>query len=257
MTRDQNDRRAVVVEEVSLCYRVKREHATSIKEAIVRRLLGKQDHEDLFWALQEVSFSVQQGERLGIIGLNGSGKTTLLSLIAGIYKPDKGQVRTQGRVVGLLGLGAGFDPEMTGRENIALNASLYGLSRKEIKAQEESIVAFADIGEFIDLAVKTYSSGMVARLGFAVAAHLHADIVLLDEVMAVGDAQFRQRCLDHLQRLRDENKTVVFVSHDLDSVAEICHLAIWLEKGKVVSLGPAREIVRTYKTKYFPPKVDH
>jgi ABC-type polysaccharide/polyol phosphate transport system ATPase subunit len=242
---------AIEVQAVSLNFHVAHSRPTTIKEAVIRRLRGGIPSE-LFWALREVSFEVGCGERLAIIGPNGSGKTSLLSLIAGVYEPDEGRIITRGRTVGLLGLGVGFDPEMSGRANIFLNASLFGLSRQQVTARLEDIIAFADIGDFIDAQVRTYSSGMVARLGFAVAAHIDAEILLLDEVLAVGDAQFRQKCAARLQRLRDQGNTLVLVSHDLHTVREMCHRAIWLEHGRVMESGPVAEVAKAYEDKYAP-----
>jgi ABC-type polysaccharide/polyol phosphate transport system ATPase subunit len=243
---------AISVDSVSLCFHIKKDRATSLKEIAVRKLLFRPNYENCFWALQDVSFTVERGERLGLIGLNGSGKTTLLSLVAGIYRPDKGNVTTQGRIVGLLRLGAGFDKFLTGRENIFLNASLYGLSRREIETQVNDIISFADIGEFIDQPVNTYSSGMQARLGFAVAAHLRADIILLDEVLAVGDAQFKLKCLARMKELIAENRTMLFVAHDMGAVREMCHKVIWLEHGRIIAAGPVEEIADAYEEKYIP-----
>jgi len=244
---------AISVNSVSLCFHIRKNRATSLKEVMVRKLLFKPNYEDCFWALQNVSFAVERGERLGLIGLNGSGKTTLLSLVAGIYRPDSGKVTTTGRVVGLLGLGAGFDKYLTGRENIFLNASLYGLSRPQIEAQLNNIIDFADIGEFIDQPVNTYSSGMQARLGFAIAVHLQADIILLDEVLAVGDAQFRLKCQARMKEFIGENKTMLFVAHDMSAVREMCHKVIWLEHGRIIASGPADEVADAYEAKYIPP----
>jgi lipopolysaccharide transport system ATP-binding protein len=239
-------------ESVALSFRVRHDRPTTIKEAVMRKIKRISSREEIFWALNDVTLSITRGERVGIIGLNGSGKTTFLSVIAGIYHPDRGRIFTKGRVVGLLGLGVGFDYEMTGRENIPLNASLYGLTRKEIEERADDIIAFADIGDFIDAPIKTYSSGMVSRLGFAAAAHLDADILLLDEVLAVGDAQFRNKCLERMQRLRDENKTLIFVGHELAAVEEMCTRVIWMEHGRIIADGPAQDIINAYQLKYDP-----
>jgi ABC-type polysaccharide/polyol phosphate transport system ATPase subunit len=237
---------------ISLSFRVQHDRPTTLKEAVMRKMRGAANQEDLFWALDGVSFTIAKGEWVGVIGLNGSGKTTLLSVIAGIYRPDKGSIYTQGRVVGLLGLGVGFDMEMTGRENIPLNASLYGLSRKQIEERMDDIIAFADIGDFIDSPVKNYSSGMVSRLGFAVASHLDADIILLDEILAVGDAQFKQKCLTRMKEFRNQDRTMLFVAHDLGALREFCQRAIWLEHGKLIADGPAKEIIDAFENKYTP-----
>jgi ABC-type polysaccharide/polyol phosphate transport system ATPase subunit len=249
----QNDW-AIQVESAWLSFRVKRDRPTTIKEMAVRMLRGRGRgySEELFWALQDVSFTVRRGERLGVIGPNGSGKTTLLSLIAGIYPPDKGRTTTRGRTVGLLGLGVGFDPEMTGRENIYLNASLFGLTRRTIDERIDDIIAFADIGDFIDSPVRTYSTGMATRVGFAVAAHIDADILLLDEILAVGDAQFKQKSMARTLGLREAGKTLILVSHELDAVSEMCHRAIWLEHGRIVESGPVDEVIEAYERRYAP-----
>lgn len=240
---------AVEVDCVSLSFKVNRDGVNTLKEAVLH-LFRQRRPDNLFWALREVSFTLNQGERLGVIGRNGSGKTTLLSLLAGIYPPDHGRVVTRGRVVGLLGLGAGFDPEISGRENIFLNASLFGISARQISGRLEEIIAFADVGEFIEMPVKTYSSGMTARIGFAVAAHLDADIILLDEVLAVGDAQFREKCMQRMACLREEGRTMVLVSHDMPSVREMCHRVIWLERGQIAAAGMAEEVISAYQAKF-------
>ena len=255
MTSDaRQDDWAIQVESAWLSFRVKRDRPTTIKEMAVRMLRGRGRgySEELFWAVQDVSFTVRRGERLGVIGPNGSGKTTLLSLIANIYPPDKGHVTTRGRTVGLLGLGVGFDPEMTGRENIYLNASLFGLTRRAIDERIDDIIAFADIGDFIDAPVRTYSTGMATRVGFAVAAHIDADILLLDEILAVGDAQFKQKSMARTLGLREAGKTLILVSHELNAVSEMCHRAIWLEHGRIVESGPVDEVIEAYERRYAP-----
>ena len=255
MTGDaRQDDWAIQVESAWLSFRVKHDRPTTIKEMAVRMLRGRGRgySEELFWAVQDVSFTVRRGERLGVIGPNGSGKTTLLSLIAGIYPPDKGHVTTRGRTVGLLGLGVGFDPEMTGRENIYLNASLFGLTRRAIDERIDDIIAFADIGDFIDAPVRTYSTGMATRVGFAVAAHIDADILLLDEILAVGDAQFKQKSMARTLGLREAGKTLILVSHELNAVSEMCHRAIWLEHGRIVESGPVDEVIEAYERRYAP-----
>ena len=241
----------VKAENVSVSFKIDREGTSTIKEAALR-LFRKPVPNSLFWALQDVSFTLCEGDRLGVIGRNGSGKTTLLSLLAGIYSPSKGRVFTQGRVVALLGLGVGFDTEITGRQNIFLNASLYGISGREIAGRVDDIIAFADIGEFADLPVKTYSSGMVARMGFAVASHIDADILILDEVLAVGDAQFRAKCAERMNQLRSRAKTFILVSHDASAIQEMCNRAIWLDRGKVVASGGTEEVLSAYTAKYMP-----
>lgn len=198
-----------------------------------------------FWALTDVSFSVGRGECVGIIGRNGAGKSTLLQIIAGTLTPSRGAVRTVGRVAALLELGSGFNPEFTGRENVYLNASILGLRKEEIDARYEAIAAFADIGQFIDQPVKSYSSGMTVRLAFAVVAHVDADVLIVDEALAVGDAFFTQKCMRFLRRFMETN-TVLFVSHDVAAVNSLCNKAVLLEQGRVKRVGAPKEITELY-----------
>ncbi len=199
-----------------------------------------------FWALRDVNFSIYAGEAVGIIGENGSGKSTTLKLISRILEPTSGSVSVRGKVSALLELGTGFHPELTGRENIFLNGSLLGLSRKEMAARYDTIVDFSEIGEFIDTPIKHYSSGMVMRLGFAVAINVDPDILLTDEVLAVGDEAFQRKCLDYISMLRRRGVTIVFVSHALDAVRSLCSRAIWLDHGRMIADGPAGEVVDRY-----------
>jgi lipopolysaccharide transport system ATP-binding protein len=198
-----------------------------------------------FWALRDVSFEMGEGETLGIIGRNGSGKSTLLQLICGTLHATHGEVKTRGRIAALLELGAGFNPEFTGCENVYLNASILGLSKEEIDAKYEDIVKFADIGEFIDQPVKTYSSGMYVRLAFAVVTHVDADVLIIDEALAVGDAFFSQKCLRWLRNFK-QTGTILFVSHDTGAVITLCDRAIWLDLGMVKAMGPAKDVCESY-----------
>ena len=199
-----------------------------------------------FHALKDISFDLNQGESFGIIGLNGSGKSTLLQIIAGTLQATKGEVKVSGRVAALLELGSGFCPEFTGKENVYLNASLFGLSKQEIDQKYDEIVSFADIGEFIDQPVKTFSSGMIVRLAFAVIAHVDADILLIDEALAVGDAHFQAKCFRVLDKFHEEGKTIVFVSHDVNIVARLCSRAILLHQGSIVAEGPTASVINEY-----------
>lgn len=199
-----------------------------------------------FHALRKVSFDLQRGESLGIIGLNGSGKSTLLQIIAGTLQASKGQFLANGRIAALLELGSGFSPEFTGKENIYLNASLFGLSKQEIDQKYDEIVNFADIGEFIDQPVKTYSSGMIVRLAFAVIAHVDAEILLIDEALAVGDARFQAKCFRVLDTFREQGKTIIFVSHAVNVVARLCSRAILLHQGSIVAEGPTASVINEY-----------
>ncbi|MFA5514956.1 MAG: ABC transporter ATP-binding protein [Desulfuromonadales bacterium] len=198
-----------------------------------------------FWALREVAFTVARGETLGIVGRNGSGKSTLLQLICGTLAASAGAIETRGRVAALLELGAGFNPEFTGRENVYMAASLYGLSRPEINARFAAIAAFADIGDFIEQPVKMYSSGMYVRLAFAVIAHVDADILVIDEALSVGDALFTQKCMRFIRQFQKRG-TLLFVSHDMSSVINLCRSAIWLEEGRIRDVGPAKKVADEY-----------
>lgn len=198
-----------------------------------------------FWALQNVSFEVKRGETVGIIGRNGSGKSTLLQIICGTLNPSSGQVAAHGRIAALLELGAGFNPEFTGRENVYISATLYGLTRAQVDERLNDIMEFADIGEFIDQPVKAYSSGMFVRLAFAVIAHVDADVLIVDEALAVGDAFFTQKCMRFLREFM-RTGTVLFVSHDTAAVKALCSRAVWLQNGRVVATGPAKQVCDAY-----------
>jgi ABC-type polysaccharide/polyol phosphate transport system ATPase subunit len=198
------------------------------------------------WALRDVTFSVEEGEVVGVIGRNGAGKTTLLRTIARIVEPTTGVSRTRGRVGTLLDVGTGFHPELTGRENIYLNGSILGMSRRDIRSRFDKIVEFAGVGPYLDTPLKRYSAGMSLRLGFAVAAHLEADIVAVDEVLAVGDAEFQSKCLGKMSDLRGQGRTIVFVSHDMGAVSSLCSRAIWLERGSVRDDGDVRDVIDRY-----------
>jgi lipopolysaccharide transport system ATP-binding protein len=198
------------------------------------------------WALADVSFQVGEGEAVGIIGPNGSGKSTTLKLISRVTNPWSGTVRTRGRIGSLIEIKSGIHPELTGRENVFLYGTILGLSRKDIRAKFDEIVDFAELGRFIDTPVKRYSSGMEVRLGFSVAVHLEPDILLIDEVLAVGDESFQRRCLKRMDQLRKDGQTLVFVSHVLEDVQRLCHRIVYLDRGMVKADGPARQVVKQY-----------
>jgi lipopolysaccharide transport system ATP-binding protein len=202
--------------------------------------------DDLFWALRDVSFNVKRGESVGLIGTNGAGKSTTLKLISKIIQPSSGLVKVNGRVTALLELGAGFHPDLSGRDNIFLNGAVMGLSRRDVDSKIDQIIEFAEIGEFIDVPVKDYSSGMYARLGFSVAIHLDPDILLVDEVLSVGDAAFQQKCNERMQELRHSGITVLFVSHSLETIANTCSQAVWLDKGCVRMAGDIHKVTDAY-----------
>ena len=231
---------AVEVVGVSKRFRLFRERPSSLKA----RILSSRSRAEDFWALRDVSFDVHQGESLGLIGHNGSGKTTLLKVIAGVLRPTSGVVRQRGRIAALLELGAGFHPELTGRENVYLNASFLGLSRKETDRAYDDVVAFAELEDFMDNQVKFYSSGMLVRLGFAVAVHVDPDILLIDEVLAVGDEAFQAKCLDRVREFQREGRTIVLVTHALDTVRQVCHRAVMLDHGVVHASGMPDDVVR-------------
>jgi lipopolysaccharide transport system ATP-binding protein len=200
-----------------------------------------------FWALDDISFELKKGEVLGIIGVNGSGKSTLLRLLTGIFPPDKGRITVKGRVGSLIAVGAGFHPYMTGRENIALNGTILGMTKKEIREKFDSIVDFAEIGDFLEAPVSTYSSGMGVRLGFAIAVHCNPDILLVDEVLSVGDIGFRNKSLRHMAQLREKAKAIVFISHNLEQVRVLCSRVIVLDKGKIVHSGETHSSCARYE----------
>lgn len=205
-----------------------------------------------FWALQDINLSIEEGDRVGIIGRNGAGKSTLLKILARITEPTTGRIKIKGRVSSLLEIGTGFHAELTGRENIFLNGAILGMSKQEIKKKFDEIVAFAEVEKFLDTPVKRFSSGMYTRLGFAVAAHLDPDLFIVDEVLAVGDSQFQEKCLKKLNDLGSRGRTVLFVSHDVGSVLTLCNKGIFLDKGKVQEIGPVDSCINAYMRKCRP-----
>jgi ABC-2 type transport system ATP-binding protein len=235
---------AVAVENVSKKFRLYHERASSLKERIVNR--RKTAYEE-FWALRDIRIDINTSETAGLIGANGSGKSTLLKLVAGIIRPTTGRITTRGRIASLLELGAGFHPDLTGRENVFLNASILGLSRKETERHFDEIVAFSELEPFIDMQVRHYSSGMYVRLGFAVAVHVDPEILIVDEVLAVGDEAFQRRCLGRIRDFQREGRTIVFVTHAVDIVREICTRAFFLEKGVIMAEGRPSDVVDTFR----------
>lgn len=245
-----SEQSTIVVESLGKQYQIYAQPADRLKQMILPRLgriLGRArpTYFEEFWALRGVSFRVQRGETVGIIGRNGSGKSTLLQMICGTLHPTEGLVETNGRIAALLELGAGFNPDFTGRENVYLSGLLYGISESELRKRFESIVAFADIGKFIDQPVKTYSSGMYVRLAFAIAAHVDADTLVIDEALSVGDVRFTQKCMRYLRDFQKRG-TLLFVSHDAGAVTSLCARAIWLDSGEMVMDGSARDVVERY-----------
>jgi ABC-2 type transport system ATP-binding protein len=236
---------ALKLEGVSLCYRLARQRIPSIKEYAIHLLKGALSHEQL-WALRDIDLEVAPGEMVGIVGRNGAGKSTLLKVVSGILKPNRGTVRVAGRVAPLLELGTGFDYELTGEENIYLNALLLGRSRREIVERFDEIVAFAELEEFIHTPLRNYSSGMVARLGFAIATAWRSEILILDEVLSVGDAAFQRRCFDRLAELKRDGTTALMASHSANSIEEQCSRCVWLDHGRLMADGNPVEVLAAY-----------
>lgn len=219
-------------------------HSRSLKETAVWLLKGRKGElSEKFHALKDVQLTIDQGQTVALLGFNGSGKSTLLKHISGVMLPDSGTVRTRGRVAGLIEVGAGFHPDLTGRDNVFLNAAILGMSEEEIKERFDSIIEFSEIGQFIDTEVKFYSSGMYLRLAFSVAVHTNPEVFLIDEILAVGDEPFQRKCINKIQDLARDGKTLVVVSHDLDLVSRICDRGIVLQHGNVVFDGPIEEAV--------------
>jgi ABC-2 type transport system ATP-binding protein len=234
---------AVSVHDVSKSFRVYHDRNQSLKAAILRR---KRATFEEFWALRGVSLEIPEGRTFGLMGHNGSGKSTLLKCIARILEPNEGSITTRGRMAAMLEVGSGFHPELSGRENVYLNGSILGMRRQEIDRKLEAIVDFAGVGEFIDQPVKNYSSGMYVRLGFSVAIHVEPEILLVDEILAVGDMQFQEKCKEKFAEFKDQGRTVVVVSHGLGEMRTFCDEAAWLDHGRVVEVGPAVDIVDNY-----------
>ena len=218
-------------------------HRRSLKELAVAAVRKQDLGINTFKALDDVTFDVHEGETVALLGFNGSGKSTLLKLISGVLRPDGGRVRTRGRVAGLIEVGAGFHPDLTGRENVFLNGAILGMTEKQIEDAYDSIVDFAEIPDFMETEVKFYSSGMFLRLAFAVAVHSDPEVFLIDEILAVGDEPFQRKCLGEIRGLSDQGKTLVIVSHDLDMVSDLCERGVLLEKGVKVADGPSKDVV--------------
>ena len=236
----------ISVKDVSMRFNLAREKVDSLKEYIIRSIKGKLQYDE-FWALNDVSFDDKKGDSVGLIGLNGSGKSTMLKVIAGVLKPTKGKATVSGDVAPLIELGAGFDFDLTGRENIYLNGALLGHSRQVMEGLFEDIVEFSELREFMDVPVKNYSSGMLSRLAFSIATAGEADILIVDEVLSVGDFKFQQKCQDRIHSMMEKNTTVLFVSHSIEQVEDICNKVVWLEAGRVKMQGDAKEICGVYK----------
>ena len=239
----------IKVDHVSMKFNLASEKFDSLKEYIIKSL-KKQVSYNEFWALKDVSFEVYRGESLGLIGLNGSGKSTMLKTIAGVLKPTKGSVSVFGTVAPLIELGAGFDFDLTARENIFLNGALLGYSREMMNSYYDEIVEFSELQNFMDVPVKNFSSGMVSRLAFAIATIGTPDIMIVDEVLSVGDFRFQQKCEARIRSMMDRGTTILFVSHSIEQVESICNKVVWLEKGNVRMFGDCKKIAEIYRTSY-------
>lgn len=237
---------AIRLEDIAVRYRVPHERITTLKEQAIRWVQRRIQYDE-FWALQGVNLQVRRGEVLGIIGRNGAGKSTLLKVISRVLRPTQGRVQVRGRVAPLLEFGAGFHPELTGRENVFLNGALLGFSHAEMQAKFDQIVDFAELWDFIDAPLRTYSSGMIARLGFAVASDVNPDILIVDELLSVGDTAFQQKSAERIQGFRQVGATILLVSHNLESVQAMCDRAIWLDHGQLLADGSAESVVRQYR----------
>lgn len=245
------DETVAVVENVGKCYHIYRRNIDRLTQSLA---LGRRKLYHEFWALRDVSFTVRRGETVGIIGANGSGKSTLLQLLFGVLRPTTGRLHVKGRVGGLLELGAGFNPEETGRENILINAAILGIPPGEVKSLCARVAEFADIGEFLDQPIKLYSSGMSVRLGFALQISIPSDVLIIDEALAVGDELFQRRCFAALEKFRRDGGTILFVSHSAASVTQLCEKAIFLDHGRMIQCGPARTVVDHYQKFLYMPE---
>lgn len=237
---------AIEVRDVSMKFNLSQEKLDSLKEYVIK-LLKRQLKYNEFWALKHINFNVEKGDRIGILGLNGAGKSTLLKVIAGVFKPTEGEIIRHGRIVPLLELGAGFDSQYTGKENIYLYGSVLGYSKQFVDEKFDEIVEFSELGEFIDVPIKNYSSGMKARLGFSIATLVEPDILILDEVLSVGDAKFRKKSEAKIMSMFGSGVTVLFVSHSLEQVQRLCNKAILLDHGELIAQGTIEEVSAVYE----------
>lgn len=238
-------KKVIKIENVGMRFNLSQEKIDNIKEYFIKMVKRELMFQE-FWALKDVSFEIEQGDRVGVVGLNGAGKSTLLKIISGVMKPTEGNVDIKGKLVPLLELGAGFDSNYTGRENIYLNGAILGYTKEFLEEKYDEIVDFAEIKDFMDVPIKNFSSGMKARLGFSIATVVEPEILVLDEVLSVGDAKFRKKSEARIMELFDNGITVLFVSHSITQVKRLCNKAIWLEKGKIVMQGDAEEVCNAY-----------
>ncbi|MEY3499559.1 MAG: hypothetical protein RL308_1228 [Bacteroidota bacterium] len=243
-----NEEIAIKVGHLSKKYSIGKQKDSSFRGSLASIFQSKNSKTDEFWALKDVSFEIKKGDVIGVIGRNGAGKSTLLKILSQITKPSEGRIEINGRIASLLEVGTGFHPELTGRENIYLNGTILGMTRKEVKAKFDEIVAFSGVEKFIDTPVKHYSSGMYVRLAFAVAAHLEPEILIIDEVLAVGDAEFQEKCLGKMKDVSSQGRTVIFVSHNMSAIKSLCSSGIFMENGKLTAHGGIDEIINCYLT---------
>ena len=237
----------VSLQQVSVRYRMANERINTLKEQVVRRLSGRRVEYNEFWALRDVSLDVRQGEAVGLVGRNGAGKSTLLKVIARVQKPSGGRVIVRGHLSPMIELGAGFHHELTGRENVYINGAMLGFSRGQMQKKFDSIVDFSGLAEFIDSPLRTYSSGMTARLGFAIAAEVDPDILIIDEALSVGDEAFQKKCVARMTAFRQSGVTIFFVTHAMDAIASLCPRSIWLDGGCLRAIGPTERVVAAYR----------
>ena len=241
---------ALTVENVTKQFRTYHRYHAGFKALIVNpNWMIRHTERDTFQAIDQVSFTVERSETIGILGRNGAGKSTLLALMAGVLRPTSGKIITRGRISPLLELGVGFTHELSGRENILINGVLLGLRRRDVEAKIDEIIHFSELSDFIDQPLKTFSSGMQSRLGFAIAFHIKPDILLVDEVLAVGDTDFQKKCFDRIDKLKVSGTTIVVVSHNLQTMETICDRVIWIDKGKLVRIGSPKEVIQEYRLK--------
>jgi ABC-2 type transport system ATP-binding protein len=243
---EQADETVIRLENVGVRYRVPSERIPTFKEYVIRIIQRKVSHRD-FWALDDVSFNVKKGEVFGIIGNNGAGKSTLLKLVARVLKPTRGRVWVKGRVAPLLEFGAAFHQDLSGRENVYLNGALLGFTRQEMDEKFSRIVEFSELGEFIDAPMRTYSSGMWARLGFAIATDVEPDILIVDEVLSVGDESFQIKSYARMEKFREQGATILFVSHSMDVINGLCQRVAWVDHGQLQMVGSAPDVIKTYR----------
>ena len=237
---------AIEVNNVSMCFNLSKDKVDNIKEYVIKMLKRQLFYEE-FWALSDVSFEVRKGDSVALVGVNGSGKSTMLKVIAGVLKPTKGSVETAGTIAPMIELGAGFDHDLTARENIYLNGALIGYSRDMLDARFNDIIDFAGLERFVDVPIKNFSSGMLARLGFSIATIADADILIIDEILSVGDYQFQNKCKRRIREMMDKGTTVLFVSHSKEQVKEICRKAVWIDHGRIHMMGGVDEVCDAYE----------